>query len=134
MQIEAILKDFLKKEEHLKNPFPMHLGFEMKENYYIRLVYWQKDDRVKYGHEIELYNKDVDENDLKKNQKRFIVRHLMNRLKYKFAFDFSDSEDRFYVRKINSLQQLKENLNSIYALLDQQIGIADTSLPKTFFE
>lgn len=134
MQIEAILKDFLSKESHLKNPFPMHLGFEMRENCYIRLVYWQKEDKVKYGHEIELYNRETDENDFKKTQKRFIVRHIMNRMKYKFAFDCSDKDDRFYVRKINSLQQLKENLNKIYALLDQQIGIADTSLPKTFFE
>lgn len=115
--------------------FPIHLALEMREDYYFRIVYLDKHQRLYWGAHCEtLYEYELYNYELKKNQKKMIVKHVMKRLKYRFSFDLSDEHDRFYVKRIYNVSQLKQELKEIYIMLDQQIGIEDISKPTEFFK
>lgn len=125
MNIDAISKKV--------GTFPCYLVFELKNDYYIRIMYFNTPEKLAEEKYILYELSDIE---LQKLQKKHIVNHLMRRLKYKFSFHLSetDFDDRFYIKVIKNLKQLKKNLLDLYLLIDQEIGIIDRSEPKVFFD
>ena len=130
--VNAIINEFAKLETNKQRPFPIHLGIEIEENYYIRIVYWQKFKPISYGIYHVLGSLEVFD-ELANSKKKMIVKHVMNRLKYKFNFDISDKTDRFYVKKVLNLKDFEKQVQELYAVIDQQLGLTDISKPTEFF-
>lgn len=133
MDINAIFNAIVNAEMDSEPPritnFPIYLAIELEEDWAFRIVYWKNDSKVIYGHEIVVYDLESDF----KHQKKFLVKHIMERLKFKFAFGVSDKLDRYYIKKISTRAALRKKLEKIYTLVDEQIGITDLSAPKSFF-